>query len=179
MSILGWADRKRNQHINRENQLIDTIKNLELFHFTDKRNLPSIKKFGLLGWETLENSPYNYKRDTDYFPGADKPGSQGYQEGLSRFLDKRAGYTDSIRLSGHRNHYMTNIVSDRGLDIVFLKIDSKIIFELDCEFSNVNATRNGAIINDDIHTFLDSPDPHAEVLVKHKIDKKYIIDVVT
>jgi len=36
MSILGWADRKRNQHINRENQLIDTIKNLELFHFTDK-----------------------------------------------------------------------------------------------------------------------------------------------
>jgi len=28
MSVLGWADRIRNQHINRESQLINTIKNL-------------------------------------------------------------------------------------------------------------------------------------------------------
>ena len=25
MSILGWADRKRNQHVSRENQLLNTI----------------------------------------------------------------------------------------------------------------------------------------------------------
>ena len=164
-----------------EPEVIKKLEEIELFHFTDKRNLDSINKHGLLGWETLEKKPYQYIRDVDYFPGCDAKESGDYEgniyeEGWSRYLDKEAGLTNYIRLSSHKTHYMVRKAPSRGLDLIFLKISNKVITELACLFTNQNANKKWSlVIDNDINTFLNSDDSHAEILVHQKIPVNYII----
>ena len=154
------------------------FKKLELFHFTDKRNIKSISKYGLLGWKTLEEPPYSYKREIDYFPGSNIP-APGSTYGRSRYLDVRKGKEDYVRLSGNMQHPMIGRAEYmNSLDLVFLKINTKIVDDLVCEFSDTNATANIANIDYNISTFLKSKDLQAEVLVKHHIPAIYIEDVI-
>lgn len=159
---------------NKRNQ----FKELEIFHFTDKRNLESISKHGLLGWESLESPPYNYKREVNYYPASNIP-APGSTYGRSRYLDVRKGYTNHIRLTKDKGHPMTGSAEYwNSLDLVFLKISNQIIDDLVCLFSDTNATKTGAIINHDISTFLNSTDIQAEVLVEGHIPSQYILDVI-
>ena len=85
MSVLGWADKvRRNEEKRikeqlklekkeklRQKELTEKLNSLNLYHFTDIRNLDSIRKNGLFGWLALENHMY-YAKDVDYFPAVDE-----------------------------------------------------------------------------------------------------------
>ena len=159
MSIIGWADRKR-EEFEKENNKLEKLK---LYHFTSNKNLESIYKNGLLGWETLENK-FNYKANIDYFPCSDS---------LSRRLDSKKNKKNYIRLCKSTEHYM--IRNPRHNDLVVLEIDKKILKKLICEFTSENATKTGVVFSNDINVFLGSEDPHAEVLVWNKIPSKFIL----
>ena len=154
------------------------FKKLSLYHFTDKRNIKSISKHGLYGWKTLEEPPFSYKREIDYFPASNIP-AEGSTYGKSRWLDIRKGKEDFIRLSGNMNHPMIGRAEYwNSVDLLFIKISTNIIDDLICEFSNTNATATIAKIDSNISTFLDSKDPQAEVLVEHHIPPEYIEDII-
>lgn len=136
--------------------------NFYLFHFTDPRNIPSIKKYGLLSWEQLLN------RNIIHYPASNE---------LSRNLDRRYNLENYVRLSLTQNHPMFSaaIYYGRVQSLIWLKINPNVIDLSDTLFSNTNATCNQVIINQFKDTALKSNDLQAEVLVKEKIDPSYII----
>ena len=153
------------------------LEKIELYHFTDVKNIQSIMKYGLLGWMSLEKDPYNLKREIDYFPASDIP-SEGSTYGLSRWLDVRGGYPDHIRLTSNKNHPMVDkAITKNYLDIKFIKISKTIIEEIGCLYSDMNATANAATINTNMATYLDSDDPQKEILVGHHIPVSYIEEI--
>lgn len=132
-----------------------------LFHFTDPRNLPSIKKYGLLSWQELVNKKIHH------YPASNE---------LSRSLDRRYNLEDYVRLSLNKKHPMFSaaIYYGRVQQLVWLKINPDIIDFKDTLFSNDNATCNNVTISNNKFTALRSTSPQAEVLVKHCVDPKYI-----
>ena len=146
---------------------------LTLYHFTDKKNLPSIRKHGLYGWKTLEEK-LKLERWTDYVPSTDK-------NGVSQRLDSRyrkdikGNLTNFIRLTTHKKHWMAENAKQRELDLTFLVIDSKILFDLDCLFSNMNPQKTGSKVNSDINTYVNSDDPHSEIMVHKHIPLRNIL----
>jgi len=162
-----------NKKIEIENKylFINNIKNkVNLYHFTDERNIPSIRKKGLYSWKALEEN-LNYKMNQDYFPCIDK-------RGISRNEDIRNGHENYIRLCKSKNIDQARARIDEGLKVIFLKLDLNLLIELECLFASDNATvkRRPVDINTDINTFINSQHVQAEVLVKHHIPKKYILD---
>ena len=133
-----------------------------LYHFTDPRNIPSIKKYGLLSWYELN------KKNIYHIPASNS---------LSRNLDIRRNLEDYVRLSLNKNHPMfaRAINEGRVKNLVWLKIDPIVMNFPDTLFSNDNATSNRAVINNNKDTALKSKSSQAEVLVKKRIDPKYII----
>lgn len=133
-----------------------------LYHFTDPRNIPSIKKYGLLSWYELN------KKNIYHIPASNS---------LSRNLDIRRNLQDYVRLSLNKNHPMfaRAINEGRVKNLVWLKIDPIVMNFPDTLFSNDNATSNRAVINNNKDTALKSKSSQAEVLVKKRIDPKYII----
>ncbi len=153
-----------------------------LYHFTDKRNIESIKSLGgLYSWRYMETNGFHIPK-----PGGNE---------LSRSLDTRfSDWSDYVRLSFCSHHPMMNRLERNGYDLVTLKIDSDIISETSY-ISDINATSNYADIRrasdiDDLHNFLDfdainnngyikygTPEyalHQAEVLIKTKVPLKYI-----
>lgn len=133
-----------------------------LYHFTSPKNIPSIKKYGLLSWYELT------RRNIPHVPASNT---------LSRNLYCRHNLEDYVRLSLNQNHPMYNraLIEGRVSKLIWLKIDPIVMDFPDTLFSSDNATSNRAVINSRKETALRSKSPQAEVLVKKRIYPKYII----
>lgn len=160
----------------KEDFLNSIPQNFQLFHFTDIRNLESIQQNGLLSWENLENQPFNYTREKDYFPASDPPGSHNYKNGLSRHLDQIKGYANYVRLCKNSNHEMIQSAKNRGNNLCLLKIKIESLFDLECLFADDNATAlsRPVEINKNYKTFINSNKNQAEVLIENCIPLEYI-----
>lgn len=157
-----------------------------LYHFTDIRNIPSIKRHGgLLSWSYCDKHGI-------LIP---KPGGIGF----GRQLDVRKNLQDYVRLSFTRNHPMMYVAKKEGriTNPVILLIDIKAAFIKDTLFSNKNATIErehvniGGTIDDlkQIHfnsvkarTHFDLDDDErsyfqAEVMIRTFLPKEYIVNL--
>jgi hypothetical protein len=141
-----------------------------LYHFTSAYNLPLIRKYGLLGWETLQDPPYNLKEGYDFKASSDD---------WSRSMDKRDGWTDHIRLCKTKDHEMISAVRYRMPDLVFLKIKLEILTDpkIECQYANDNATVTSRplTIDSNYKTFFESESNQAEVLITSHIPRDYIL----
>lgn len=86
-----------------------------LWHFTDKRNVESIKKFGLLSWGELQR-----KQLAPAVPGGNK---------WSHDADQRSGVDNYVHLSFNQANPMLYIAKQdkRIVDHVWLQIDLSVI----------------------------------------------------
>ena len=134
---------------------------MRLYHFTDPRNIESIKRFGLMSWQQL------VQRGINHYPGSNDD---------SRRLDARKSLENYVRLCLFPKHSMAELaVQHKRIDsFVWLSIDDRVIRLATSLFSDQNATANAAIINDDPNTALSSKNPRAEVLVEGSIDINWI-----
>ena len=123
-----------------------------LYHFTDPRNLPSIRKYGLLSWKRL------LSRRIDHYPASNA---------LSRELDDRHNLGDYVRLCVRREHPMASraVFERRIIDFVWLEVNIAVIRWGSTRFSNDNAASNRALVNSDPKTAMESSSNQAEVLV--------------
>lgn len=104
----------------------------QLYHFTDRANLKSIKECGgLYSWHHLQRNNIDIP-----FPGGDIQ---------SRELDRSYNSEDFVRLSFTINHPMMFVAKkqDRIKDPVILKIASEVCFFQETKFSDMNATKKG------------------------------------
>ncbi|EGG19465.1 hypothetical protein DFA_00042 [Cavenderia fasciculata] len=108
----------------------------QLYHFTDKSNLDSIKQNGLFSWDHIDQNGIQ--------------SVMGSNED-SRRLDKRKGLEDYVRLSFVQNHPMMHAAYKRDSikQPIILVIDIMVVDLLDVKFSDVNATSNNVIIQND------------------------------
>lgn len=168
----NWSDFK---------QILDDNGILYLYHFTDKRNIPSIKLHGgLYSWHYC-------KKNNITIPC--QGGDYDSQE-----LDKKYGLEDYVRLSFCNDHPMAYRLQQSGSDIVILKIKADVALLKGTLFSDINAA-------DKLHThggkledlkkvnfkatqrkYVSRNDadfkPHqAEVMVKTFVSKKYIVNL--
>ncbi len=152
-----------------------------LYHFTDRRNIPSIKSHGgLFSWDYC-------KKNNITIPC--QGGDYDSQE-----LDKKYGLEDYVRLSFCNDHPMAFRLQQSGSKIVILKIKVDVAWLKDTLFSdinaadklhthggelkdlkrvNFNATKRKYIRRDDI----DFKPHQAEVMVKTFVPKKYIVNL--
>lgn len=183
------AERKRLESLSSElkddwqdfKQVLDENGVRYLYHFTDIRNISSIKRHGgLLSW-------YYCKTHDITIPcqGGDYD---------SRELDKKYGLEDYVRLSFCDDHPMAYRLKQSGSNIVILRVKVDVALLKDTQFSDMNAA-------DKRHThgkrlehlqkvdfdatrmhYLRSDDPNfklhqAEVMVKTFIPLKYIENI--
>ena len=134
---------------------------ITLYHFTDERNLESIKKNGLMCWSLLLN------KKIPFIPASDH---------LSRSLDVKKGLQKYVRLCLSPNHPMAYVAHKDGRigRYKWLEITYYPLFWNTTLFSNKNATANDAIVNGDKSTALDSDDPQAEILGYMALNTSYI-----
>ncbi len=161
-------------------QLVDEHKIQRLFHFTDRRNLESIRKHGgLFSWSYCDDHGI-----TIPFPASND---------LSKALDVRKGLQDFVRLSFNAHQPMMYVVQSRGVNPFVLEISPEVIYWLETQFSDINATSNGANVGPTIQDFqrinftLAIPGNwttpaekaliQAEVLVKTKIPIQFIRNI--
>jgi hypothetical protein len=135
-----------------------------LLHFTDRRNLKSILKHGLLSWEALES------RNIQHF-AASTP--------LSRTLDTRAGLGDYVRLCRSDRHPMAYKAKCDGRvgKLVWLKIDPGVVRWRSTRFSDINATSSNARVGGDADIFYDSSDLQAEVMIERALSTRWILNL--
>ena len=175
----NWADFK---------QVLKNYGIQYLYHFTDRRNIPSIKRNGgLLSW----NYCVQHKIDIP------SPGGGN----LSRQLDTSRNLQDYVRLSFTTQHPMMYIAMKDGRidNPVILKIDPSVVYLKHTKYSNMNATIKrlapniGTSLEDfkkihfnsvKVQTHFDlnveeQPYFQAEVMVKTFISKKYIVNLDT
>lgn len=102
-----------------------------IWHFTDRSNLKSIMKYGLLSLQNLERNCI----DVSCF-GANE---------LSHDLDRRKGIDKYVHLSFIPNHPMQYIKKRNGLipNPIWLEIDARVLLESETIFSNNIANQNG------------------------------------
>lgn len=152
-----------------------------LYHFTDVRNIPSIKRHGgLFSWF------YCHTHDITI---PCQGGDYGSQE-----LDKKYGLEDYVRLSFCDDHPMAYRLKQSGSNIKILKIKVDVALLKNVQFSDMNAADNRhthgktlrhlQMVDFDatkMH-YLRSDDPNfkphqAEVMVKTFIPLKYIVNI--
>ncbi len=158
----------------------------DLYHFTDKENLPSIKKHGgLYSWYRCLNNGIIIER-----PGGNE---------LSRLLDSSKGLENYVRLSFNPYPPMlfAAVKSGRILNPVILRIDPSVVYWKSTIFSDQNAASNSARIGSQIvdfnrvnfdlakssydfsiHSDVEKKFIQAEVLVKEFIPLEYITNFV-
>jgi len=113
-----------------------------LYHFTDKSNLDSIKKRnGLYSWSYCLNNNIEI-----VMPGGDE---------LSRYLDKRKGAENYVRLSFCKDHPMEHVAKREGriLNPIKLLFNTELIYHIGTKFCNMNVAKNEAIISDSLEYF--------------------------
>ena len=139
-----------------------------LYHFTDHRNIESIKEKGLLSAARLYGE-YKMKFDVDFFPASTKS---------SRRIDYRKDLNNFIRLSPTDSHPMAKQATEEGRveELVWLEIDFTIALKgkFEVKFSDINAASNSAKINSDYKTFTESIDTQREVMFRGKIPTEFI-----
>ena len=97
------------------------------YHFTDIRNLDSIRQCGgLMSWKECENN--NIKI----------PNAGG--DGFSRQLDEKYNLQDYVRLSFCEDHPMSYKHQRAGCQMVLLRIKTDVAYWKDTLFSDMNAT---------------------------------------
>ena len=159
----------------------------KLYHFTDRDNLEVIiKNGGLYSWKDCEEKGITIPK-----PGGGGPGS------LSWSLDARSGLQNYVRVSFTQQHPMMFIAMNEGRisNPVILEINPDVLYEESTKYSDRNATRNGALIGDDVDAFkrihfqtvkakthfdLDTeeqPFYQAEILVKNFIPLEKILNI--
>lgn len=107
-------------------QVLDDNHVRYLYHFTDVRNIPSIKKHGgLLSWYYCHTH------------GITIPCQGGDYD--SRELDKKYGLEDYVRLSFCDDHPMAYRLKQSGSNIVILRIKADVALLKDTQFSDMNA----------------------------------------
>lgn len=113
----NWADFKR---------VLEDNGIRYLYHFTDRRNIPSIKRHGgLLSWHYCKiNGIVIPCQGGDY---------------NSQELDKKYGLEDFVRLSFCEDHPMAFRLQQSGSDIVILKIKTDVVWLRNTLFSDINA----------------------------------------
>lgn len=113
-----------------------------LYHFTDQANIESIKSHnGLYSWFYCENNNVHIS----------KPGGNS----TSRMVDQTKKLENYVRLSFCENHPMLYVAKKDGRisNPVILKCDTEIILYKNTLFSNCNANKTEAIINDSFELF--------------------------
>lgn len=168
----NWSDFK---------QILDNNGIRYLYHFTDRRNIPSIKQHGgLFSWHYC-------KKNNITIPC--QGGDYDSQE-----LDKKYGLEDYVRLSFCNDHPMAYRLQQSGSYIVILKIGVDVALLKGTLFSdinaadklhthggelddlkrvNFNATKRNYVRKDDD----DFKSHQAEVMVKTFVPKKYIVNL--
>ena len=171
----NWSDFK---------QILDNNGIRYLYHFTDRRNIPSIKRHGgLFSWQYCDTH------------GITIPSPGGI--GFGRNLDLRYGLEDYVRLSFCKEHPMKYIAMKDG------RIQNPVVLLIDIEVAYLKGTlfffffatktghKTGGALNDlskvrfDIvklpnHFNLEEPEKsfyQAEILVKTFIPKRYIVNL--
>ena len=152
-----------------------------LYHFTDKRNIPSIKRHGgLFSWYYCMNNNINI------------PCQGGDSDSI--VLDKKYGLQDYVRLSFCNDHPMAYRLEKSGSDIIVLRIKIDVALLKDTLFSDINAAdklhQHGGNLEDlkrvnfeatkKHYVSKDDKDfkPHqAEVMVKTFIPLRYIENI--
>lgn len=152
-----------------------------LYHFTDVRNIPSIKRHGgLYSWDYCDK--HNI---TIPCQGGDKK---------SRDLDRKYGLQDYVRLSFCEDHPMAYRLKSAGCNIKVLKVKADVALLKDVQFSDMNAADNrhqhGKTLrhlqmvdfNATKMRYLSNLDPkfkprQAEVMVRTFIPLKYIENI--
>ena len=143
-----------------------------LYHFTDTRNIQSIKEHGLYSFAALK-AKLDLDNGTDFFPASSE---------ASREIDFRKNLNNYIRLCSEQNHPMLSIaLNEKRINSVsWIKLDfSEIVFrnnfrENHIKFSNINAASNNAVVTDTYSTFTESYDIQKEVLVRFHIPIKQL-----
>lgn len=151
------------------------------YHFTDRRNIKSIKQNGgLFSWDYLERKNISIPR-------------QGGGN-LSRQLDIRYGLQDYVRLSFCSRHPMIYRLEQEGADIVVLRISIDVATFERTLFSNMNATDSGHIHGSTLadlkrvnffatqRSYVSRTDPlfkylQAEVMVKTHVPLRFITNI--
>lgn len=161
-------------------QLIDRHRIHTLFHFTDRRNIDSIRRHGaLFSWSYCDHHGINIP----------VPASND----LSKALDLRKGLQDFVRLSFNPSQPMMYVAQSRGVIPFVLEISPEVIYWLETQFSDINATSNGANVGPTIQDFqrinftlaipgnwttpAEKAQIQAEVLVKTKIPIDFIRNI--
>ncbi len=134
-----------------------------LYHFTDKRNIESIKEHGLYSFAALKKR-LEYTVESDFYPSSND---------RSRTIDFNKGLSNYIRLCGDQYHPMVNIAlsENRIKEVTWLRMNfPDIVFRhKDVKFSDMNAASNNATVNTEHATFTQSFDNQREVLVRFHI----------
>lgn len=114
----------------------------KLYHFTDRDNLDSIvANGGLYSWADCEDRSISIP----------KPGGSS----SSRSLDSRDGLQHYVRLSFTPKHPMMFVAMNDGRisNPIILEIDIDVILDETTKFSDRNATKNGALVGNDLDAF--------------------------
>ena len=134
---------------------------MSLYHFTDTRNIPSIKKHGLHSWWRL------YGKKIDFFPASNED---------SRSIDQQKGLQNYVRLCKKNYHPMAFAAKIEGRieKFVWLKIDPVVTNWRSTKFSNKNAASKDSLISDNQSVFWGSDDEQAEVMIFGSLSTKWI-----
>ncbi|RRV29286.1 DUF4433 domain-containing protein [Pseudomonas sp. o96-267] len=134
---------------------------MPLYHFTDSRNLESIRRYGLLSWKRL------LARGMAHWPASSED---------SRKLDARSNLEDYVRLCTRREHPMAAraLYEGRIQDYVWLEVSEVVTRWKATLYSSDNAVAHRSIINNDPRTALESCSVQAEVLVLGGVNSKWI-----
>jgi hypothetical protein len=134
---------------------------MSLYHFTDIRNLGSIKKYGLHSWWRL------YGKKIDFIPASNE---------CSRRIDRQKGLHNYIRLCRRAYHPMAMAAKYEGRigNFTWIKVDEDVVRWRQTKFSNKNATSNDAEIGDYQNIFWNSDDDQAEVMVYGSLNTNWI-----
>lgn len=155
---------------------------INLYHFSSRKNLKSIKSNGLCSFNELEKLGLSIE--------------YGSSES-SRQIDASKNLSDYVHLSFERRNPMLFIALGEGRlnDYLIFEIAPEVIFLKDSKYSNINAASKDAIISSDINFFLNLPFNNfhnkdynllsnkdkkhyqAEVLVKNIIQTNLILNI--
>ena len=151
------------------------------FHFTDIRNIESIKKNGgLYSWRYCEEHDIHIEN-----AGGDE---------TSKYLDTKHGLDDYVRLSFCTDHPMAWRLKQDGCTLVLLKIKVDVAWLQGTLFSDINAADNahhhGPSLDDLKRVDINAARMHylpntseffkkhqAEVLVKTHVPLEYIVNI--